>query len=109
MNCPPEIAQVVLEILYRGLLRIRAFAGAKEAKKCFIESDHLHNLPSLLADYRPEKLRYYWEVERPSFIQQVPENERRDLMPLWIRLEELVKTHAGSNVKVPGGVEASVA
>jgi hypothetical protein len=109
MNCPLEIAEVVSGILGQGLLRIRAFAGAKEAKKCFIEADHLHNLPSLLADYRPEKLRYYWEIERPSFIQQVPENERRDLTPLWNRLAELVSIHAPPDVKLPGAVEASVA
>ena len=96
MDCPDDVAEVVLEILGRGILRIRCFAGAKEAKKCFIEADHLHNLPSLLADYHPELLRYYWEIERPSFISQVPEHERRDLQPLWDRLASLVELHAAS-------------
>ncbi len=90
MNCPREIAQVVLHLLAHGLLRIRAFAGAGESKKCFIEADHLHNLPSLLSDYRPEMLQFYWEIERPSFVKQVPEQERRDLQPIWDRLAPLV-------------------
>jgi hypothetical protein len=38
------------------------------------EADHLHNLPQLLADYHPDRLRYYWDIERPSFIKQVPES-----------------------------------
>ena len=98
MNCPPDIAQIILDIMARGILRIRAFAGANATKKCFIEADHLHNLPSLLVDYRPEKLRYYWEIERNSFIQQVPENERRDLAPFWERLADLVQQHGVGEV-----------
>jgi len=93
MECPRDIAEVVLEILSQGTLRIRAFAGIQQSKKCFIEADHLHNLPNLLSDYRPERLRYYWERERPSFMRQVPEEERRDLEPLWKRLAELIERH----------------
>ena len=93
MHCPADIEKVVLELLAHGILRIRAFAGAKEPNRCFVEADHLHNLPQLLADYRPERLRYYWEVERPSFMEQVPEPERRDLADFWNRLAELVHDH----------------
>jgi hypothetical protein len=90
MNCPSDIAAVVLEILRMGTIRIRAFAGANDAKRCFIEADHLHNLPGIVSDYRPDRLRYYWELERPSFIRQVPDRELRDLQPLWDRLGELI-------------------
>jgi hypothetical protein len=93
MNCPDEIAAVVLEILRMGAIRIRAFAGAGESKKCFLEADHLHNLPCILSDYRAERLRYYWDVERPSFIRQTAESERRDLEPLWFRLGDLIEQH----------------
>ena len=93
MQCPREIADVLLEILSRGTLRIRMFAGIQQSKKCFIEADHLHNLPHLLSDYRPELLRYYWQIERQSFMRQVPEDERRDLEPLWKRLAELIERH----------------
>ena len=90
MKCPPEVAVVVSEILHLGLVRTRAYSGAKESKQCYLEADHLHNLPGILADYVPERLSYYWECERPSFMEQVPEAERRDFQPLWDRLEELI-------------------
>jgi len=93
MNCPSDIAEVILEILHLGMLRIRLFAGARQAQKCSIEADHLHNLPHLLLDYRPERLRYYWSTERPSFMRQVPEEERRDLTPIWDRLALLMDQH----------------
>jgi len=93
MTCPPEIADVVLEILSHGVLRIRAFASAGWVEKCFVESDHLHNLPAIVGDYMPERLRYYWDVERPCFMRQVPESERRDLQPMWDKLGKLVVSH----------------
>jgi hypothetical protein len=93
MECPRDIAEVILEILSRGTLRIRAFAGSQQSKKCFIEADHLHNLPHLIAHYHPELLRFYWITERPIFMRQVPEEERRDLEPLWNRLSELIERH----------------
>ena len=93
MNCPPDIAEVILEILHLGTLRIRLFAGVRQSQKCFIEADHLHNLPHLLMDYHPERLGFYWRTERRSFMRQVPEEERRDLEPLWKRLESLIERH----------------
>jgi hypothetical protein len=93
MTCPPDIAAVVLDILQLGIIRIRCFATTKESNKCFIESDHIHNLPTILTDYRPERLRYYWDLERPSFMTHVPDWERRDLEPLWERLGALVIIH----------------
>ena len=66
MNCPPEIADMLLEILRTGLLRIRPHAWPGEAELCAIEADHIHNLPDLLADYLRDKLVYYWDVERAA-------------------------------------------
>jgi hypothetical protein len=71
MQCPPEIAKIVSEILTTGLLHIRALGweGAP-AKRCAVEADHVHNLPNLLSDFKQEQLDYYWKAERPSFIEQ---------------------------------------
>ncbi len=71
MHCPDEIAEVILSILQNGLLRVRALAWQGQADLCGVESDHIHNLPDLLADYKPEKLHYYWNVERPEYIRHV--------------------------------------
>src|SRR5919108_6221424 len=70
MSCPPETAEVLLQILTVGTLRIRALGWAGDARRCAVEADHLHNLPALLRDYSDDRLRYYWEVERPAFISQ---------------------------------------
>jgi hypothetical protein len=67
MSCPPEIAEIILEILQTGLLAIRAWGWEGNSASCASEVDHLHNLPGLLSHYSPELLRYYWEVERPAY------------------------------------------
>jgi hypothetical protein len=103
MNCPSEIAEVAVEILYLGTLRVRFFAGACQPQKCFVEADHLHNLPHLLSDYRPERLRYYCQKERSSFMRQVPEDERRDLQPLWDRMALLMEQHEISLLEKAAG------
>src|ERR1043166_741489 len=44
MQCPPEIAEIVTQIISMGLLRIRASGWSGNADRCAIEADHLHNL-----------------------------------------------------------------
>src|SRR5690242_16044628 len=61
MTCPPGVAEIVLEILTMGLLRIRMAGWSGEGRICASEADHLHNLPELLSAYSPERLSYYWE------------------------------------------------
>jgi hypothetical protein len=80
MQCPPEIAEIVCEILRTGLLRIRAL---RDADRCALEADHLHNLPSLLANYKPELLDYYWRAERVRFIERSAPEDVQDFTPLW--------------------------
>ncbi len=75
MNCPPEVAAAMLSILQTGLLRIRAAGWSNDPGRCAIESDHLHNIPALLANFSPDLFRYYWDVERTAYLAQVgPEN-----------------------------------
>ncbi len=31
----------------------------------------MHNVPGLLAHFRPDQLAYYWEVERPIFLRNL--------------------------------------
>jgi hypothetical protein len=90
MHCPAEIAETLLSILQTGVLRIRSLAWDGEAEQCGIESDHIHNLPDLIADYSPEKLAYYWNVERPEYMKQVPRERLRGWEPLWKELSDRV-------------------
>jgi len=96
MICPTEIAEILTEILTIGLLRIRALGWSGNADRCAIEADHIHNVPDLLAHYSPERLVYYWNVERPSYISQTPASELADWEPLWRQLNAHVETLAYS-------------
>ena len=91
MNCPTPIATVLLEILSRGILRIRALAWSGDANRCIVEADHIHNLPNLIRDYSPELLTFYWEVERASFVSQIPESLLEGFEPLWRELRPYVE------------------
>jgi hypothetical protein len=86
MNCSPELSQLLLEILTTGLLRIRALGWSGDAERCAIESDHIHNVPELLAHFSPERLVYYWDVERSSYIKQIPSSQLAVWEPLWREL-----------------------
>jgi hypothetical protein len=100
MRCPPDIADVVAELLYRGIIRARAFAHPGYEKRCFIETDHVHNLPHIINDFKVDRLEYYWNIERPLFMKQVPANETQDLAPLWDQLSNLMKSHGISPAEI---------
>ena len=97
VNCPSAIADVLTGILTTGLLRIRALGSSGNAQRCALESDHLHNVPDLLVHYSPERLTYYWEIERPAYINQTPHDELVVWEPLWRQLSGHVKALACSN------------
>jgi hypothetical protein len=86
MNCPTEIAAIVSKILQWGLLDIRNHGWGGDAARCAVEADHIHNLPALLSDFRPEALKFYWEVERPLFIERSSAEEVQHFEELWDEL-----------------------
>jgi hypothetical protein len=90
-NCPPEIARILLEMIGWGLLRIRALGWSGQADRCTVEADHLHNLPHLLADYSPQRLLYYWDVERVGFLETVQPEHLDAFETFWQQLEPHVE------------------
>ena len=72
MTCPPDIAAVLLQILRAGVLNARAAGWAGDARRSAAEADHVHNLPDVLADYSPDRLAHYRDVEIPAFRRQAP-------------------------------------
>ena len=98
MPCPPEIAEVVLEIIQRGLVRVRLLGWSGQSLLCAEEADHLHNLPSLVADYSDEKLSYYWNIERRRYVDRVPPEQSAWLADLWDRLRHYAETLSSTSV-----------
>jgi hypothetical protein len=88
MNCPPAIATILLEMLHHGILCARAAGWSGDAERCAVEADHIHNLPELIENYSPERLRYYWDAERVSFMSSCPAGELSSWLPLWQRLQQ---------------------
>lgn len=95
MKCPPPIADVLIEMLRVALLRIRASSDAAMAA---LEADHVHNLPDLLRDYSPDKLDYYWSVERPCYLDRVAGDGQLAFDECWSRLAPHVPAEAISSV-----------
>jgi hypothetical protein len=80
----------ILEVLRIGLLRIRTHANAGDAEACFIEADHLHNLPGILkAERCDELLDYYYKIERPAFLARVKSNADHFQAP-WSELAKAI-------------------
>lgn len=96
MTCPPDVARVILQILQVAVLRIRAGGWRGDSSRCALEADHVHNLPALLIDYSDELLRFYWQVERTSFMRRCRPDDLEGYEPLWAELEELVSASSRS-------------
>jgi hypothetical protein len=99
MTCPPEIADVILDILKTGILQIRALGWSKEPERCSRQADHIHNLPDLLRNFSPDLLTFYWQTERASFIQHSSPEERVLFEPLWSRLLECMDLVNGRGLR----------
>jgi len=90
MNCPPDIARILLAILEVGLLRIRALGWNREAEQCALEADHLHNIPSLLAHFSEDQLQAYWHSMRGGIVSS-KSSHAGDFDRLWDQLARYVK------------------
>lgn len=90
MNGHNEIRRILLDILRVGLLRIRAYGNSGVAEACSLEADHLHNLPVLIQSLRWEELLYYYNVERPGFLNVATSNVD-EFKLLWEQLGKLIQ------------------
>ena len=76
---------VYLDILRHGLLNIRGNPG--NTKQVLAQSDHLDNLPDLLADFDKVELQdYYWNAMRPSYLAQCDPEHAAIFDDLWEEL-----------------------
>jgi hypothetical protein len=97
MNCPDEVAKTALEIIQNAILSIRFAAYRKHPDYCAIEADHIHNLPGLILNYRKEKLEYYLNIERQSYVErlkEMPDISSEAFEEQWKKLEKFLRTDA---------------
>jgi hypothetical protein len=90
MNCPLEVAAILLDLIERGIAESRRATRAGDGPRATREAEHLHTLTHLLHDYSDEQLQFYWQVERPAYAGHLGFAERAGWAPLWDRLEILV-------------------
>lgn len=90
--------ETLAAILSTGLLRIRARTWGNDASRCTLEADHLHNLPSMMVNYKPALLIYYWHVERPCFIDRSAPEDITAFEPLWLELAKYVTADTSRSI-----------
>jgi hypothetical protein len=84
-----------LHILRFGLTCLRDAAGGGNAAYCAVEADHLHNLPSLVGEANECRHDYYFDRERPLYLERVDrsvpgiEFTLARYAEIWQRLSEL--------------------
>jgi len=75
LNCPGLLRLALLELLYHTFLLIRGNSSDRDF--CFALSDHAHNIPHLVGNYKFELLKYYWEVERACFLKALERQNKQ--------------------------------
>ncbi len=81
MNEPlPQRPQAYLDLLARGLVLLRDSAHAGRIDLCRIEADHLHNVPSLLAERNEGRHEYYIRGERGLYLARLQEIGAEDYL-----------------------------
>ena len=88
---------IYLQILHFGLLRIRDLSALGNIEYCAIESEHLHNIPSLVGETNDERHKFYFQKERPYYLERVDfstpglDFTMRRYEELWARLGKINK------------------
>ena len=77
-------------ILYCGLLQIRELAGINDCKMCYIEANHLHNIPAILGEKSIPMLRSYFEIERPEYIRKATTPPIKYVLDSWSIIEQFL-------------------
>ena len=62
---------IYVQILHHGLLRIRDSAALGHLQYCAVESEHLHNIPSLIGETNEHRHVYYFSQERAHYFEHV--------------------------------------
>ena len=86
---------IYIQILHHGLLRIRDSAALGYLQYCEVESEHLHNIPSLIGETNEKRHEYYFDKERAHYLERLDRSipsmdyTLRRYDELWARLKQL--------------------
>jgi hypothetical protein len=86
MACPKAIADLLSEIIYIATLRIRGEFPNGSTWRCALHAGHIKDLPYLLKDYKADLLLHYYQIQIPSFVQEVEGVGISCFHPLWSQL-----------------------
>lgn len=95
--------QAYLDLLHRGLVRLRNCAHAGSVELSHIEADHLHNIPTLLYEDNEHRHVYYIQGERGLYLQRLRElgaTESLEQASIWYAEPWLVLAEA-AGVRLP--------
>lgn len=98
-----RLRYIYLKILEYGLLNIRELSRAQDVRLCEIEADHLHNIPSLVQSDNIERHRYYYDIERTSYLESIKSAGRgsecfafRRYCELWGEMGKVINEITGT-------------
>jgi hypothetical protein len=87
--------RVYIQNLHVGLMALHNVANAGDVEYWQIESDHLHNLPSLIGEPNEHRHDYYFNGERTLYLERVKDTNHftkftlARYAELWAQLENL--------------------
>lgn len=73
-----QLQKLYIRILHTGLIVIRTAIEMEHNEWADVEINFLHNIPSLLNETNIHRHRYFWEQERPYYLERINELELDD-------------------------------
>lgn len=77
-----ELDKVYLLLLYSGLVAIRNAAERGDLEHCRIESEHLHEIPSLIGELNMYRHMCYATQARVSYLRWAAQTDRESVREL---------------------------
>lgn len=101
-----ELDVLYLRILHHGLRILRDSASVGDLERLAVESEHLHNLPSLIGESNIHRHLYYANRERVAYLQWVNSCHRAEVVefvesfyvPSWNELALLLAARSEDNL-----------
>ena len=72
------LQKLYIKLLHYGLIEIKTASGLDQKEWLKAEINFLHNIPSLLNETNIQRHRYFWEQERPYYLESIEELNLND-------------------------------